>query len=94
MLYVYKHAMCLTASIDGIVTRISFPRAVGGQVRLGEVVRLDGRRGEIDVPLDLLPGIRLGDDNVTNGGFSVAGWHDGGLAGGAYTTLCELWLPI
>lgn len=79
---VVEWVICMpTASLDGVVARISFPRTIGRVVCLGQVIRLDGRRREIDIALDLLPSIRLRDDNVPNGRFSVAGWHDGGSVG-------------
>lgn len=61
--------------LDGVVARITLPRAVSRVRRFREVLGLYRRGREVDVALNLLPGVRLGEDGRADSGFDVTSGH-------------------
>lgn len=65
----------LTIRLDGVIARIALPRAMSRVRRFCEEFGLDRRGWEVDVTLDFLPGVRLGENGRADGGFGVSGGH-------------------
>ena len=64
--------MRLTIHVDRVVAGVALPRAERRALRAGEVLTLDARGREVDVALDLLPGVRLSNDGSADRGRGMA----------------------
>lgn len=65
----------LTIDIDAVVGCVALPRTMSGGARLRQDGLVYGAGREVDVALDKLPFISLGDDFTVEGGCCVK--HDG-----------------